>query len=249
MKKFFAYFDLLGYKAFILNNIENIPHLDEQANNYPRNIEMALAGDRPKLQSNRPGVLIPDISQSAINCLNFSDTVVFWTNGNTSQDFIDIIELCYRYNSFNVGMDFPSRGCLVYDMVWFKDMSRANNVCGRYMLNLIYGPALIAAHSKAEKTNWAGCVIDNSAIERANELGNLQNVIDEHAVLYDVPYRNAAPEREYAFRLAKGGPLSEEFIRNKTESIRGAFTSYKKGAIEGRIKEIFDDTIPFLNHH
>ena len=85
MTRFLAYFDLLGYKNFIKKN--TVEHLDYRTAHFARNIEMALSDGKRK-ESRNLGGYISDISQSNVNTLNFSDTVVFRTNGNSYQDFI-----------------------------------------------------------------------------------------------------------------------------------------------------------------
>jgi hypothetical protein len=248
MANFLAYFDLLGYKKFIENNTEE--HLDYRTNHFGRNIEKALALDRPNIPSKNPGAYLSDISHSTLNCLTFSDTVILWTKSNTLQDFEEILKVAYEYNKFNVMHDFPSRGCIVYGDIWYKPFDAENQRGGRYMLNMIYGKALIDAHLRAEAMSWAGCELEASAIEYANTLGNINSLLQEYTMPYDIPFKTKDGEeikvRGYALRL-----LSEQvpIIQYYEEGIRRAFTQDRKGAIEGRTKVIFDNTIEFLKAH
>jgi hypothetical protein len=247
MANFLAYFDLLGYKKFIENNTEE--QLDYRTNHFGRNIEMALSLDHPTIPSKRPGVVISDISHSTLNCLTFSDTVIFWTNSNTFQDFEEVLKVAYKYNHFNVNHDFPSRGCIVYGDIWYKPFDAENLRGGKYMLNMIYGRALIEAHSKAEAMSWAGCVLDTSAIEYAKTLGNIDNLLEEYTLLYDIPYKTKDAEVKHsghALRLAWGRVLLTEYME---QGIMRVFTQDNKGEIEGRTKAIFDHTIEFLKTH
>ena len=86
MNRFIAYFDYLGFKKFIENNT-----LDYQkrivVNNF-RDIENALG--KGKTKPAKYGV-IADLSESKINCINFSDTVVFWTNDDSIDSLIEIL--------------------------------------------------------------------------------------------------------------------------------------------------------------
>lgn len=245
MKIFLAYFDLLGFKKFIENNDEE--HLNRRTGHLFTAIERALALDLP-LKMGRTGAL-SDISQSTLNCLNFSDTVVFWTQGNTLKDFEEIIRVAHEYNRFNVCYDFPSRGCLVYGDTWWKPFSQKNIRNGTYTLNMIYGRALIDAHLKAESQDWAGCTLDKTAFEFARTLGNIDELIERYTMMYDVPYKGKDTKikiTEHAFTLGLIGNATTEFIE---DGIRSAFTGDKKGEIEGRTKEIFDNTIEFLRAH
>lgn len=247
MEYFLAYFDLLGYKKFIENNSEQ--HLDSRTDHFGRNIEMALALDHPNVPSKRPGILLSDISHSTLSCLTFSDTVIFWTNSNTIQDFEEILQVAYKYNYFNIMHDFPSRGCIVYGDIWYKPFDSENLRGGRYMLNMIYGRALINAHLKAEAMSWAGCELDTSAIAYARSLGDINPLLKEYTMLYDIPFKTKDGEVKHpacALRLLRGRILITEYYE---DGIRRTFTQDNKGAIEGRTKVIFDNTIEFLRAH
>ena len=247
MASFLAYFDLLGYKKFIENNTED--HLNARTNHFGRNIEIALALDHPNIQSNKANVVVSDISHSTLNCLTFSDTVILWTNSNTLQDFKEILQVAYKYNNFNVMYDFPSRGCIVYGDLWYKPFDSENLRGGRYMLNMIYGKALIEAHSRAEAMSWAGCELDISAIEYAKTLGDISSLLQNYTKLYDIPFKTKEGEVRlsgYALRLFNSRILITEHYEN---SIAMAFTQDNKGEIMGRTKVIFDNTIEFLKAH
>ena len=250
MGAFLAYFDLLGYKKFIENNTSDF--LKERTDDFGRNVEMALSLGKRR-NSRHSGRVIADLSDSTLNSLTFSDTLVIWSQGDTLLDFEEVLKVSFEYNHFNVGYDFPSRGCIVYGDIWFKDYDEENQKGGRYMLNMIYGKALIDAHLKAEGMSFAGCVLDASAVEKAQSLGNIDALLQEHTLIFDVPYKVKEkfgekevriPER--VLRLKKDDLLVTQYIE---EGIRAAFTSNNKGTIQGRVKEIFDYTIEFLNAH
>lgn len=246
MATFLAYFDLLGYKKFIENNSPE--HLNRRTDHFARNIEMALALDRPQIES-RPGHLISDISQSRLNCLTFSDTVIFWADEVDLSIFEELMLVCFKFNSFNVLQDFPSRGCIVYGDIWFKPFATKNQRGGQYMLNMIYGSALVDAHLKAEAISWAGCVLDKSAIEAASKLGEVKNLLEQLTTEFGVPYKTSQGQSviaETVLRLFKGKALITEYYE---DSMRRAFTQDNKGEIQGRTQEIFDNTVEFLNMH
>lgn len=79
-------------------------------NNF-RDIESALGQGKYKQSSHG---LIADISSSRINCINFSDTVVFFTNDTTEQSLVEILEVAYKFNKQAISMFFPARGALVF---------------------------------------------------------------------------------------------------------------------------------------
>lgn len=248
MAAFFAYFDLLGYKKFIENNSD--VWLDKRTDDFGRNVEMALSLDHPYVASRHPGNVISDLSHSTLNCLTFSDTVLLWTSNSTLQDFEELLRVCFKYNYFNNCFDFPGRGRIEYGEISFKQFDNENQRGGRYFLNMIYGKVLITTYQRAEAMSWAGCVLDSSAIEFAKTLGNIDALLEEHTMLYDVPYKTREGEeitqKEYALRLVKGRVL---ITKHMEEGIERAFTQDNKGNIAGRTKVIFDNTIEFLRAH
>ena len=93
MKKFIAYFDYLGFKQFIENN--DLDYQKRIMENNFRDIENALG--QGKLKQPTHGA-IADLANSNINCINFSDTIVFWTNDDSESSLIEIIEVAYKFN-------------------------------------------------------------------------------------------------------------------------------------------------------
>ncbi|MEO5889345.1 MAG: hypothetical protein ABIQ31_03790 [Ferruginibacter sp.] len=165
------------------------------------------------------------------------------------QDFEEILKVAYNYNNFNVTQDFPSRGCIVYGDISFKPFDSENLRGGRYMLNMIYGKALIDAHLKAEAMSWAGCELDISSINYARTLGDINPLLQKYTLLYDIPFKSQDGEikqQGHALRLFSGRIL---ITQHYEEGIKMAFTQDNKGAVEGRTKVIFDNTIEFLKAH
>ena len=94
MKRFIAYFDFLGYKNFILNN--DTDYIREHIDFILQSIEASL-GQNKWTRINK-GCMIPDISNSKINCLNISDTVIFWTNDDSLDSFKELLKISYTFN-------------------------------------------------------------------------------------------------------------------------------------------------------
>jgi hypothetical protein len=117
---------------------------------------------------------------------------------------------------------------------------------------MIYGMALVIAHQKAEAMSWAGCVLDKSAIDYAKSLGNIDNLLDEHTMLYDVPYEAKKEGVEVEVRVKERALTLRKKItipKYIEDSIRSAFKSDRKGEIEGRVEVMFNNTIEFLRAH
>lgn len=93
MKKFIAYFDYLGFKQFIENN--DLQYQKRIMGNNFRDIESAITQGK---SVEAPHGVIADLSNHKVNCINFSDTVVFWTNDDSIQSLSEILEVAYKFN-------------------------------------------------------------------------------------------------------------------------------------------------------
>lgn len=84
---YITYFDLLGFKEFIKNNSEK--HIDIRMRQVFRDIEFSLTLNNIKHSSVDPNIVIPDLTQAKVNCVNISDTIIYWTE-DSSNVFITI---------------------------------------------------------------------------------------------------------------------------------------------------------------
>ena len=211
MKRFIAYFDYLGYKDFILNNDSS--HLKVRAGHILRDIEISLG--QGKYQSPRNGVIVADISVSRINCLNISDTVIFWTNDDSIESLEELLLVSYEFNWREILYSFPVRGVVYCDELEMISGQQKNTVGAIYSTNLIYGKGLVNAHLKGENLNWAGSVIDKTVIDQIEGKVNIPDFLSPFAKLYKVPYKvqDQGIQEEYALNINKGG-LNETAFEN-----------------------------------
>lgn len=243
MNKFIAYFDFLGFKDFILNN--EIVYQNQIMNNIFRDIESSLGNG--KLIKSRKG-LISDISESSINCINFSDTIIFWTNNNTIESLKEIIEVAYKLNWQAINFFFPVRGALFYGEIIHADHRQYNVGGGKYNTNSVFGRGIVEAYIKAESQNWAGSVIDQSIINFLTE-NNIEpsSYLSDYAKQYKIPYKTGitVKNNEFAFRLVKGN-LNEESHKNLRNSIKSNFADHKKDVFEPSVKIKLENTLQYL---
>ncbi len=240
MKKFITYFDFLGFKNFILNNDSD--YIKKRIGHILRDIEFAIG--QGKTTSTNYGV-IANIENSRINCLNISDTVIFWTNDNSLESFEELLKVSFEFN-WRIIYHFPIRGSLVYDDIGIISGFQENKNGGSYNVNSIYGKGLVNSHIKAENLNFASCVIDNSAIEKIQEFGNIEEIIGVVAIKYDVPYKNGEIKKpEYVLKYIINKTLDSVSLKNMTSQISDAFNGDNKG-MNKRSKELLNNTIDFL---
>lgn len=243
MKRFIAYFDYLGYKDFILNNSSN--HLRVRAGNILRDIEISLG--QGKYQNPKGGIIVADISASRINCLNVSDTVIFWTNDDSTESLEELLLVAYEFNWREILYSFPVRGVIYYDELEMISGKQKNTVGAVYSTNLIYGKGLVKAHLKGENLNWAGSVIDKTVIDQISGKVDIPNFLTPFAKLYNVPYKIQEQDiqEEYALNINIGG-LNERAFENTKNGIIRAFSNDNKSIDKPRVQEILNNTIAYL---
>ena len=237
MKKFIGYFDYLGFKEFIENN-----DLEKQRKGIRNNafsMESALGQDKFKNATS-------DLSECGINCINFSDTILFWTNDNSQESLIEFIKVTYNFNWKAIIYSFPIRGAIVFDEFEY-DCYEQKGFSHLYNMQSIFGKGLVKAHLKANQQNWAGTVIDQSFIDEI-ELRELKSdeFLQPYAKRYKVPYKgNFDINEEFVFKLEKG-ILNEFSFKNISELIRNNFASYNKSIDTNDVQDKLKNTIKFL---
>lgn len=245
MNRFIAYFDYLGFKEFIENN--DLEYQKNIVGNNFRDIENALGQGKYK---DAPQGVIADISNSQINCINFSDTVVFFTNDTSEASLIEILEVANKFNWQAIDYCFPVRGALVYGEMVYIEYKQNNGGGGVYNINSVFGKGLVKAHLRAEEQHWAGTVLDESfTSELTNRGHNLAEFLLPYAKKYKVPYKDGIERAdEYVLNIIKG-TLNDEALKNFEKGIRDNFAQYNKSVADDRVQQKISNTIRFLKSY
>ena len=242
MKKFIAYFDYLGFEKFIENN-----DLEYQkkilVNNF---IDMESALGQGKLK-NIHGGYVADFSDSKINCINFSDTVVFWTNDDSKESLLELIQVANEFNWRTINYSFPVRGSLVFGEIEYIDFKQVTNYQGLYNVNSVFGKGLVAAHLKAESQNWAGTVIDESIIKEIETKNyNIEKLLVPYSKKYKVPYKNNHLNKEEFVMCLVSDILDELAFESMRNNIKRNFAHHNKSVKHKDVQEKISNTIKFL---
>lgn len=241
---YLAYFDFLGFKEFILNNDDDT--LSRRMSHIYRDIEMALS--KRDTYSPKNGVVYYDISNSKINCLNISDTVIFWTSDTDADSLKELIEVAYNFNRFNILYNFPVRGSIIKGKIKPINDYAKSEQGATYTVSSLYGEGLVRAHIKAESQNWAGTVIDSDILKKFNNLEEAQDFLQPFAIKYTVPYKTNSgnSEKEYVLKLVRG-VLNDESRENITKNIIGRFEADNKKFDSESVQSKIQNTLDFLN--
>lgn len=242
-KKFIAYFDYLGFKQFIENN--ELEYQQQIIGNIFRDIESALG--QGKLKQKSPSVVVADLSENKINCINFSDTIVFWTNDDSSESLTEILKVAHHFNWRATSYFFPARGSVVHGEIQYVDYKESNEVGGLYNINSVFGKGLVEAHQKAEFQQWSGAVIDKSVIQYLNSNGlDVSSFLTPYAKIHTVPYKKGVELEEYAFKLFESLGISEAGFTNYSKNIRENFAKHNKSIEGADVQEKIQNTIKYL---
>lgn len=240
---YIAYFDFLGFKEFILNNIDD-NELIRRMGHIFRDIEFSLG--QGEIQKPKNGIILADLSHSIINCLNISDTVVFWTNDTTHKSLEELIKVAYEFNWKENLYNFPVRGCIIKGKIRIVNGIHENDKGGTYGVSCLYGKGIVNAHLKAEDQDWAGTVIDSSIINEFDSKEEAAKFLEPYTLKYKVPYKSHTDnEEEFVLRLLKG-TLNQLAFDNTVDGIYRTFSQDNKSIENESVQRKIDNTINFL---
>lgn len=245
METFIAFFDVLGFKEIINNN--DLNEMKRLFGHLLRESQTALSSEK-FIQLNH-STIVPDLKNQKVNCLHISDSIVFWTNGQAEEDFNEIVSVCHSFYWRSLQTTFPLRGCLTYGEIDFNPNTiKTIDGINFYNYSLI-GKGLVNAYIKAESIEYAGCLLDNLAIERVEDKTINDLIYDQKICMYKAPFKTG--ERyEHVFRPIKGNHNDVSF-RNTANGIKRLFTYASKTDIEKMpesVKRKMNNTIDFVSY-
>lgn len=245
MKKFIAYFDFLGFKSFIENN--DIKIVSGIMENIFLDIETALSERKIIKQDFK---IQSDMSDCKIQCINFSDTVIFWTIDNAIESLNELLLVSHIFNYRLNDSLFPVRGSIIYGDIEYVERSINNSVGGKFNINSAYGLGIIKAYEKAESQNWAGTVVDSTVIdELENRKLDYNEILTQYAKLYKVPYKkkiNNVECEEYVYKWLVNDKINNVAFKNIKAGIESNFSSYNKSINASKVEKKLKNTIKFI---
>ncbi len=240
MAKFIAYFDYLGFKSFIENN--DIDTQKKAILNNLRDIENAISKGKRVHDKG-----IADLSKAKINCIHFSDTVIFLSNDDSIDSLREILKVAHLFNWQSIIYFNPVRGAILHEEIEYFANAFHSPIGAKYSVITTYGKGLIDAYKKAESQHWAGTVIDNSVIEKIIKMGvDVKSFLNPFAIKYKVPYKNQiVSEKEYVLSIFESG-LNENHYKVLCNDIKNNFSKYNKSTDNEDVQEKIKNTNDFL---
>ncbi len=244
MDTFFMFFDIMGFKNFIMDN--NAEHIEKHFNNFIHGIQTCVSGFNTSYSL--ANVPVPDLENSNINCLHVSDSVIFWTNSTTQEDLRKLIEVCHNFYTVSMQHYFPLRGCLVHGEINFNPTTLVNRNKGSYFNFSAYGKAFIKSYQNSDKLGYAGCFIDESAIDYFQNK-EIWSQLEKYIVHIDIPFKQEEGFcyiDKYAFRLFQKSDFTD--IEPVKSVIRVAFTKHLNGnELGAKATSYLNNTVDFID--
>jgi hypothetical protein len=186
--------------------------------------------------------------------------ILFWTESATQEEFLKIVEVCYKFLYTCLHASFPVRGCLVAGDIDYRPLHIVNANGKRFDNSALYGRGLIEAYEKAEAQDWAGCYVDQSVFDLKvqDEHGNntTERLIPEQTVTnliynyrliyYPVPFKDGTQSYQHAFRHISQA-INNVHFRNLAMTYEKTFNRHMNGKeIAPSAKRKLFNTIKFL---
>lgn len=241
METYIAYFDILGFKEFIDCNSKE--YIDRNFSHIFRESQTALSGEK-YVQADFG--FIPDLSLAEINCLHFSDSIIFWSKDKSEKSFRQIVDVCFTFYWRCMQTCFPVRGCLVLGDIEFQPFQIPSSNGSTFYNSSLYGSGLIQAYLKAEHQDWAGCYIDETAINSVKETVIYDLLSTSKIVYYAVPNKDGTRRYEHTIRIITGN-LNNLAFRNFSKNVERVFSQHMNGKpLTDSVKQKMFNTIKFL---
>ena len=245
-EKYIAFLDILGFKDLVTNNShEDLMH--KVQNLLIPIIETALSnGKMKRVQRDGIDISIADVENIKIHSLSISDSIMFWTDDDSLESFIQIVvavALTLR-GGFYCGL--PMRGAISMGRLSFFNQSYGHTK--NNMHSLLMGEGLVSAYSMENKQEWSGCVVDKKCVEKVLQVAPQLKVDDywflsNNAIIkYNTPYKDGQTIEEFVIRWLK------EPQHLNGDKVRENFSHHKKNINNDSVERKIQNTIKFLEH-
>ena len=245
---FVAFLDVLGFRDIVYNNNhESLTKIYDDLLLPAVQIGATMGEFQSIKGKDGQNLIVADLDQLKVNALVVSDSIMFWTDDTTREDFVLLIGAIRQllHSSFFIGL--PMKGAITYGPITVrKDLTK--NIS--FINTTFFGEGITQAYELTLNQNWAGCLIDNKCLKRANlnvdtELTNdvQKSFIDMLAhygllVKYELPY--------------KKGPIDEEYVINWNygkicvDTVKKAFEKHGKQMTDWAVKTKLENTLNFV---
>lgn len=242
---YLTYFDLLGFKEFINNNNEE--HIENRMSQIFRDMELSLTQGKTIFTNSVPKMAIPDLSSIKTNCINISDTILYWTNNLTPKSLVHLFLVSYFFNQMFNLYNFPVRGCMTKGLVNHAMGNYKSSDDFQYAIQCLYGKGVVTAHNRAELQQWAGTVIDKPVMEDLQKY-LYEETLNSYTIKYRVPYKTGdIGYDELVFKL-ENKINNQTHLDNLKKEITSVFSRDNKPIDNESVRAKLENTQKFLDY-
>ena len=236
-KKFVAFLDILGFKQLVQNNKH--AYLIDTFKKFLFMNQYGLANGQVN-QNTADQEELFNTGISNVHLISISDSIILFTNDNSIDNFINIVNTTSTLLNIGIKEGLPLRGGISCGN--FLAVSRKfTNQKFVFSKQLMLGKALVEAYELESQQEWSGCIIQQSCIEQFSniaEKAKLNFIIEHHKIIkYDVPLK-----KEKAKYYVVNWIKNNHSIDNK--NISSAFSKHNKNinssSVECKIKHTID---------
>lgn len=210
MKKFIAYFDILGYGERMRN--KNID--DEYA------IQKALREEIKEIIEKNAK------ARADFHTISFSDTYIFYTDDISEDAFEMIIKSSLIFMLLAAVRRrpyLPVRGAIHYG----DFMADQNN-------SIFIGEGLRKAYEFEKNQDWMGCLISDSCYEQVKDFEAFKFFVEKQVIVnYSVPFKKDKRENKYVINIESfpriWGNECKDMLLTKPEFIENIFVNKGDG--------------------
>lgn len=209
-KRWLAYFDILGISDLI------------RSKNYLEVFETyAGAIERCKRQIR---------NHNKIHAMWFSDTFLFYSEGNSAGDFLSLNSISGWFIYFMISKEIPVRGAISCDQ-FYADKEHA----------LFFGEALLEAHKYGESQDWLGFLLCPSAVKQLRKVGSPAENFLNYAY-WDIPFTKDISENTARLPAFILGDCADPVYGRYLSALK---RMRKKGTTKAIVQK-YDNTIAFI---
>ena len=156
-----AFFDVVGYKHLVLSNEHT--RLREYVSFIIRDIERSLSKDVMK-EWDGGRYIYANTALAKTNVHFISDSIVFWSNTNSSEDVWDcFLTACFFNTLMNLG-NLPVRGSIQLGELSVAQVHQKLSDQSMMTIASPYGKGLVESYSMAEDQNWFATRVSDDVI-------------------------------------------------------------------------------------
>jgi hypothetical protein len=200
----------------------------------------------------------PDLSNTIINSMTISDSIVLWTNDTSAQSFYDLL-LTVRFILFySMHAGIPLRGGIGHgplSIITGKQESNADN----QQITFI-GKSIVKSYSIEQSQEWSGCIISKECMQLYQEelkayLGMLDNPNRMNTAVGVAGLIKRGFVCQYKAPRKKGEEATTEYVINwpsvtrqkiSEKTVRNSFAAHNKSTDHPKVQAIIQNTIDFF---